>query len=529
MQHPTSPPPEAIRTELNRIIDSPQFRNAPRLSRFLTYVVQQYLAGKSDRLKGYTIGLEVFDKEAGFDPQTDTIVRVQARALRQKLADYFRQDGADDPVHLVIAKGGYEPSFYLPSDDSRSRTYAGQLSAKPSIAVLPFDHIGPKTNFEFLSDGLTEGTISNLSRFRDLSVFSRSTTQKAKKDGLSIAQMHDSFHPDFVLESSFRIHSERVEAHIRLVDAVADQVVMTDRIDMCLEPSHVYEMQDEMVARIAARIAVEYGPIGHCAQQAARPGPEIKWETYAWISRYFERGLELDRTGRDEIEAGLKTAVATDPASVEAHAALAMIEIEYFREMSAAAGDPTRLDLAMKHALLAVRQDPQNAMAHQALALAYFHARRFVDFRACVKRALYLNPGHSDMLAMFGICFVRRAEWDEATPLLDRALALTPLHPNWYHMPKAMHLMMTKGPAEAIAELEKSPMPGLFAFHFLLVWFHVEAGDKDAAALEKQRLLTIAPDTEAFTRQYFDAICLCDEIADRAIATLRTIGLNIEE
>ena len=122
---------------------------------------------------------------------------------------------------------------------------------------------------------------------------------------------------------------------------------------------------------------------------------------------------------------------------------------------------------------------------------------------------------------MFGICFVRLAEWDEAVPLLDRAIALNPLHPNWYHMPKAMFLVMTKGPNEAIAELEKSPMAGLYAFHFLLVWFHVEAGDMDAALVEKERLLAVAPDIERLSRRYFDKICLCDEIAKRATSAFR--------
>ena len=70
MELTTSLPREVIETQLSRIIDSSQFRNAPRLSRFLTYVVDQSLAGRAEHLKGYTIGLEVFDKPDDFDPQT---------------------------------------------------------------------------------------------------------------------------------------------------------------------------------------------------------------------------------------------------------------------------------------------------------------------------------------------------------------------------------------------------------------------------------------------------------------------------
>jgi len=538
LQLASSLPHDLVRTQLARIVDSRQFRNAPRLSRFITFVVEQCLAGRSDQLKGYTIGLEVFDKEENFDPQTDTIVRVQARALRQKLDQYYRQDGADDPVHIVIAKGGYQPEFYVNSvnetpNEARKNleidknTPAPVTPDRPSIAVLPFECIGLGKDCDFLALGLTEGVISDLSRFRDLSVFSRSTTKEAKSQQLSIAQMYQRFGPDFVLEGTFRVRNDLIETRIKLIDAAAEAVLMTHQIDLRMDAGHVYEVLDEVCARIAAHIAVEYGPIGYFARRAKHSRPAIKWDTYAWLSRYFEYGIQLDQAEREEIEAGLKHAVTSDPMSAEAYAALAMIEVEHYRTMSEDVGDPTTLDLAMQHAQRAVRLDPQSAMAHQSLALAYFHSRRFADFHKMVRRALDLNPGHGDMLATFGLCFVRRAEWDEGIPLLDRALALNPLHPDWYHIPKAMYLMMTKGSKEAITELTKRPIPDFFAYHFIMLWLVVEAGDMDAAEIEKGRLLNIAPNTEQFARQYFDAICLCDEIADRAIAASRKVDLNI--
>ncbi|THH36919.1 hypothetical protein E4Z66_08230 [Aliishimia ponticola] len=219
--------------------------------------------------------------------------------------------------------------------------------------------------------------------------------------------------------------------------------------------------------------------------------------------------------------------IAQDPSLADAHAALAMIEIENFRTMTADVGDPRKLDRATQHAVQAVRRDPLSATGHLALALANFHAKRFVDFRASAKRALLLNPCHSDMLAMLGMCFVRRAQWDEGMPLVERALVLDPLCPDWYHMPKAMFLMMTKGPEEAIAEYKKRPMPDFFAYHAILLWFHVEVGDMSWAEFEKTLLLQAAPDAESFMKRYFDAICLCDDIAERALAAFARVGLRI--
>jgi hypothetical protein len=79
---------EAVRAQLARILDSPQFVQSERLSRFLTLAVEVAQGGRTDTLKEYRIGVDVFDRGPNFDPRTDPIVRVQAAKLRSKLTDY---------------------------------------------------------------------------------------------------------------------------------------------------------------------------------------------------------------------------------------------------------------------------------------------------------------------------------------------------------------------------------------------------------------------------------------------------------
>ena len=97
----------AARDELARLVQSRQFRQADRQRRFLEFLVTETLAGHSDRLKGYTIGVEVFDREPGFDPALDAIVRVEAVRLRAKLSEYYQSEGSADPVRFEIPKGSY--------------------------------------------------------------------------------------------------------------------------------------------------------------------------------------------------------------------------------------------------------------------------------------------------------------------------------------------------------------------------------------------------------------------------------------
>jgi hypothetical protein len=75
-----------IQSAVHRITSSPQFVHAESLIRLLRYVVDRTLAGEGEFLKEYTLGVEVFHRGANFDPRHDTIVRVQARTLRSRLA-----------------------------------------------------------------------------------------------------------------------------------------------------------------------------------------------------------------------------------------------------------------------------------------------------------------------------------------------------------------------------------------------------------------------------------------------------------
>jgi len=81
------------RQQLARILASRTFHQADRLKRFISFIVEETLAGRGTQLKEFVLGLEVFGKDARFDPRTDPLVRVQARRLRLRLASYYLDEG----------------------------------------------------------------------------------------------------------------------------------------------------------------------------------------------------------------------------------------------------------------------------------------------------------------------------------------------------------------------------------------------------------------------------------------------------
>jgi len=103
--------PEIVATQLDRIVTSPPLASSPSLCRFLRYVVEETLAGRNGSLKEYSLGVVVFDRGDEFDPRLDPIVRVQARNLRVRLAQYYAGAGANDPIVIDLPKRTYVPVF----------------------------------------------------------------------------------------------------------------------------------------------------------------------------------------------------------------------------------------------------------------------------------------------------------------------------------------------------------------------------------------------------------------------------------
>ncbi len=107
----TNVPEDAVRQQLEKVVSSSVLAPSRRLVRFLRYVTERSLEGRAEELKEYTIGLEVFDRDASYDPRIDTIVRSEARRLRSKLKQYYDTEGRFDPIAIDLPKGSYVPVF----------------------------------------------------------------------------------------------------------------------------------------------------------------------------------------------------------------------------------------------------------------------------------------------------------------------------------------------------------------------------------------------------------------------------------
>lgn len=249
-----APAPEPVASEvylaLERVLSSARFSRSERLRRFLEFIVREKLAGRGGDLKEYTIATEVYDRGPGFNPATDTIVRVEARRLRTMLQAYYGDGGNSDPIRIEVPKGGYAPSFCR---RSLTRGFSPPVTPSSSVAVLPFKDLSANREREYFCQGLTEEIICALTQVEGLKVAGPTGAAMADanprdvSDGLRAARNCTS-----VVDGSVRHADNRVRITAQLISTVNGYHLWSRRFER--EIKDPFAVQDEVAAAVVEAV-----------------------------------------------------------------------------------------------------------------------------------------------------------------------------------------------------------------------------------------------------------------------------------
>jgi TolB-like protein len=260
-QNDPSISPQAIRTQLRRILECEGFVRCRRMQRFLEFVVEETLAGRADQLGEYAVGLAVFDRSPDFEPAVDPIVRNDARRLRLKLLEYYRRADAGQ-VLIDIPKGGYVPVF-LPMGSEK----CDRPPARARLAVFPF---------EVLSD--TPETV-NHARALCLSL----TANLTNVEGLdAVAHDHAGEQPikelTHAIEGAYMRSGERWRVIVNLIQVPEHIQVWASEYDF--ENVEMLPAQSQIVASVLNVVRTRIAGKRHSSELsrldlAARPGTEV--------------------------------------------------------------------------------------------------------------------------------------------------------------------------------------------------------------------------------------------------------------
>ena len=244
----------AVRRELEAILASGSFRDAELLRRFLRYSVEQTLLGCGEELKECRIGLEVFRRDSSFDPRLDPVVRMAARRLRSKLAEYYTGEGCQNPLRIEMPKGGYAASFRT------SLAPAPRIPVVPgfaidSVAVLPFRNFSGDASQEYLADGITEALITDLAQVRALRVISRTSVWSYKSTTKKLPEIARELNVEAVVEGSVVRAGDRVRVSAQLIQASSDTHLWAQSYDADMRD--LLDLQSRVAQAIVQQVGVK--------------------------------------------------------------------------------------------------------------------------------------------------------------------------------------------------------------------------------------------------------------------------------
>src|SRR3954453_5774757 len=100
---------EEINQQVQKILDSPAFKNPPTLSKFLEFIVSEKVKDRDQYIKEYSVAIHVLNRPPSFNPRDDAVVRIHGGRLRRALNDFYLEEGSNDPIVIIVPKGSYIP------------------------------------------------------------------------------------------------------------------------------------------------------------------------------------------------------------------------------------------------------------------------------------------------------------------------------------------------------------------------------------------------------------------------------------
>jgi len=262
---------EAVAAQLKRILSSKTFRRADGLKRFLTFIVEETIAGPSERLKESVVGVEAFGKDDSFDPRNDPIVRVQARRLRAQLARYYHDEGHDDEVVIDLPKGGYSPVFWPAKKIAASWPMASALVSRTTVLVLPFSDHSPAGDQEYFCHGVSQEIIQTLMRMEAVRLVAWNGLADAVGH-YAVRRIADRLNVALIVTGSIRTEGDKGRIMASLIDSQSGCYVSSISINCKMQ--NTFAIQEEVARAIVDQLETEL-PAGPKAKRLLRHGDII--------------------------------------------------------------------------------------------------------------------------------------------------------------------------------------------------------------------------------------------------------------
>lgn len=514
-QQDGAPPAAEVRAQVQRMTASDVFASSPQLAAFLAFVVDAVLRGHGERLKGYTIGVEVLRRDANFDPQIDPIVRVEATRLRRAIERYYSGPGADDPVVIGLPRGGYAPCISLRAEagavlvpTSAEETALAPGNGLPTLFVAPLAIVGTPDTQVVAPESLGAKIAEAFALFDAANIIAPTSAAPA-------------------LRSDYRLDSMAEYRGNRSVDL---RFKLTDESDATVIWSRVFEKLSGEDGDAERRIVLELG--NTLVQPYGVTFANDRVKRFAALDPRYRALLDaadvlrsFDPAGHVRARDRLEQLIAIDPNFANGFALLAVFHArEHLVGFGARPHDPPALDRALKAARRGIELKPQSARAYHILFIVLFLRGEKEAGIVAAEKAIALNPYDVLIPTEYGGRMIFCGEIDRGMAILHDAVGFGAVLPSWSHFALFVGHYMRGDLAEA--RYHASQLTSETYVYGQLARALIAHADGDATEARRcvQTILSLQPAWREAPRREIGRLINASVIADRLAGDLLATG-----
>ena len=360
------------------------------------------------------------------EPGGITVSDSVRNVVKGKVGASFEDQGEQKVKNIADPVRAYRvsPDASAAAKPARTNEDGPATSARPSVAILPFDNMSDDASQSYIADGLTEDLITALSKYHWLRVVARNSCFAFKGQAVDVRRAAKELGAKYIVEGSVRRAGNRLRVTAQLLDGATGEHIWAERYDRDLED--LFALQDEINGMIVGRLEPEIGIVER-KRAIKKPTQNLgAWDCYhIGLAQMYC----FTREGNLEAQRLLRRAIDLDPRFAQAHARLAycmILEMVYFDARPA----PEVLDEALRLAQNAVALDAEEAFGLMALGRVHIARREYELGQAACKAAVALNPSMGIAYCGMGDALAYSGRLADAIPCFEEAIRLSP-HDPW--------------------------------------------------------------------------------------------------
>ncbi len=387
-----------------------------------------------------------------------------------------------------------------PSQSGTPEAPVVAASAKPTIAILPFEDRSEDKTRAYFSDGLTEDVIIDLGRFSGLLVLSWSAVAPYKDKPITPEKLKKELNARYIVGGSVQRTSDRLRVTVQLTDAERGLLLWSQRFDE--RPENIFDIQDKITRQVVAALALN---VTRFEEQRAFEKPTADLGAYDLVLRGRELVRRVERDANLDARAMFQRAIEIDPRYADAHVALGWTYLNDYK-YGWSEWPHRALAKASELAEHALSLEEQNSSAHAMLADVMRFRQEFQRGEKEIARAIELNPNNAISHAIHGSLMVWLGNEKAAVDSLELALRIDP-HPNaWWlvNLSHAYYLLGRYEDAANVLERFETSYQEDAAILFGLATAYGQLGNQKAAKQAIDALHRVSPffAPEVYTSQF---------------------------